>query len=69
VGGLKKPNFAVRCPIRATYVANGSPSLKSINVFAYRPVFVSNSPFDVILTLVQPTKVFRVSKSATFARG
>jgi hypothetical protein len=36
--------------------------------YAYRPVFASNPPSDVIQALVQPLKVFRVSKSATFAR-
>jgi hypothetical protein len=36
---------------------------------AYRPVFASNPPSDAIKPLVQPTKVFRVSKFATFARG
>jgi hypothetical protein len=42
-------------------------SLYLIN--AYRPAFASNSPSAVIHAFVQPTKVFRVSKSPTFARG
>jgi hypothetical protein len=32
LGGFKKPIFAVRCPIRANYVAHRSPSPKLIQV-------------------------------------
>jgi hypothetical protein len=40
-----------------------------LQVEALPPIkYNSNPPSDVIQALVQPTKVFKVSKSATFAR-
>jgi hypothetical protein len=64
LGGLKTPNFVVRCPIKAKKVAKQSPPLVDMSILsnAYLPVFALNPPSDVIQSLGQPiTKVFTVS--------
>jgi hypothetical protein len=68
LGGLKRClPYGIRFEQTKLQMEALPPSNYMFN--ACLPVFASNPPSDVIEALVQPTKVFRVSKHATFARG
>jgi hypothetical protein len=74
LGGFgENPNLAILSPIEENIVANGIKPLPKVTVWnkVLRLVagFTSNLPSDVIQDLLRSTKAFRVSKSATFARG